>query len=102
MPMTLNERIEKAADVSALPREFKEVYRYDAVNGMPVKQEVLNEALWASSGTVYARVCERKILYVGNRMACFPAGLRPASKDFEHPANRCSLSIDLMFLGGQS
>ena len=48
-----------------LPREFRPVFRYRLVDGKVADTKILDGALWKERGVVYARVCNKVILYIG-------------------------------------
>ena len=58
----------RLAKTSAMPfpAEFRPVYRYLMRQFKRQDCEILDEELWRQSGVVYARVHQRKVVYIGS------------------------------------
>jgi hypothetical protein len=52
--------------IVSLPEEFRPVYQYVMRQGKPQDMKILDELLWQSSGVVYARIYEGKVVYIGS------------------------------------
>lgn len=51
--------------MTLLPRAFRPVYQYTFAKGQVRARKVLNRKLWHARNVVYARVCGKRVVYVG-------------------------------------